>query len=240
MSSSHHLKRLNAPRTLRLHRKEKTWTIRSSPGPHELNASIPLGLLVRDYFQLCDTRREVKRILANGEILVDGIIRKSNKFPIGFMDVITIPKTKKHYRLVFDQRGKLSLVSISTNDAEWKLRRIENKTTLRGKKTQLHFHDGNNMIVEKDTYHTGDVLKMAFKDKKINDIYPKEKGTISLITGGSHVGELATIESIEIIQSSSSNLAVMKGGNDFTTYEKYVFPVGKTKPVIAIPEVKIQ
>ena len=62
---SKHLKRLNAPRPLRLHRKEKTWTIRSSPGPHPLFASIPLGLLVRDYIGLCDTGREAKRIISN-------------------------------------------------------------------------------------------------------------------------------------------------------------------------------
>jgi ribosomal protein S4E len=32
----------------------------------------------------------------------------------------------------------------------------------------------------------------------------------------------------------------MKGVNEFTTLEKYVFPVGKTKPVIAVPEVRVQ
>jgi small subunit ribosomal protein S4e len=223
-----------------LHRKERTWTVRSSPGPHPLHTSIPLGLLIRDYFKLCDTQREAKRILSNGEILIDGIVRKGNKFPVGLMDVISIPKTNKHYRLVFDKRGKLTLVTISSADAAWKLRRIENKTIIKGKKTQLNFHDGNNLIVDKDTYHTGDVVKMNFKNKKIDDVFVKDKGTISLITGGSHIGELATITSLETIKSSSSNLALMKGEHEFTTLEDYVFPVGKTKPIIGLPEVKIQ
>ena len=239
MSRSHHLKRLNAPRTLRLHRKEKTWTIRASPGPHQLMKSIPLGIIVRDYLGLCDNRREAKRILTNGEIQIDGKIRKSLKFPVGLMDVITIVATKKHYRMVYDQRGKLSLVAISKDDATWKLRRIENKTIVRGKKIQLNFHDGHNMLVEKDTYKTGDVLKIKFEDVSIMDTFSRKKGTISLITGGSHVGELATIEDIEIIASSSKNLAKMKGDQPFTTIEPYVFPVGKTKPVITIPEVKV-
>ena len=240
MSSSHHLKRLNAPRTLRLHRKENKWTIRASPGPHALKGAIPLGIAVRDYLSLCDTRREAKRILTNGDILVDGNIRKSNNFPVGFMDVISIPKTKKHYRVLYDQHGKLSLVSISSDDAAWKLRRIENKSIVKGKKTQLNFHDGNNMLIEKDKYKTGDVLKIKLEDVSIMDTFSREKGTISLIIGGSHVGELATIEDIEIISSSSSNLAKMKGTQQFTTIEQYVFPVGKTKPVISIPEVKVQ
>jgi small subunit ribosomal protein S4e len=184
--------------------------------------------------------REAKIILNKGEIFIDGIIRKNHNFPVGLMDVIAIPNGKKQFRTIFDQRGKLTLVPISSSDAEWKLRRIENKCMLPGKKIQLSFHDGFCLIVDKDEYHSGDVLVMDFKNKKVKDVYSKEKGTISLITGGTHIGELATIDDIEIIASSKPNLAVMKGEKSFTTLEKYVFPVGKTKPVISLPEVRIR
>jgi len=237
---TNHMKRLNAPRTLRLHRKEKIWTVRPSPGPHKRTECVPLGIIVRDYLSLCDTLREAKRILNNGELIIDGILRKDHKFPVGLMDVITIPTIKKHYRMVYDQRGKLTLVPISSAESEWKLRRIEKKSTLPGKKIQLNFHDGSCLLVKKDEYHSGDVLKISFQEKNITDVYPRNKGAIALITGGSHIGELATITDIEIIASSKPNLALMKGTLDFTTLETYVFPVGKTKPVIALPEVRIQ
>lgn len=237
---SKHLKRLNTPRTIQVHRKECTWTIRASPGPHALSAALPLGLLIRDYLHLCDTRREAKRILSNGEVLVDGVIRKSLKFPVGFMDVVAFPQTKKQYRVVYNRRGKLTLVDIPASEAEWKLRRIENKTTLRGNVTQLHFHDGTNCLVKEDTYTTGDVVKVAFNDKKISTVYPRKQGSISLIIGGSHVGELATIDAIDIIASSKPNEVKMKGEHEFQTLERYVFPIGKNKPVISIPEVSVQ
>jgi len=237
---SKHLKRLNAPRILQIHRKEETWTIKSSPGPHSLEESIPLGLIIRNYLKLADTLKETKRIISNGEILVDGIIRKNHKYPCGLMDVISIPKIKKDYRVLFNRRGKLILVPISSNEANWKLCRIENKTILKGKKIQLNLHDGKNRIVKKDEYKTGDVLKISFKDKKIDDIYKFEKGTVSMIIGGSHIGEIANIEDIETITSSKPNLTKMKGKNDFSTLQKYVFPIGKAKPTIEIPEVKIQ
>ena len=67
---SKHMKRLNAPRTLKLHRKERIWTIRTQPGPHGLRESIPLGLIIRDYLALADTLRETKRVLSEGEIPV--------------------------------------------------------------------------------------------------------------------------------------------------------------------------
>jgi small subunit ribosomal protein S4e len=237
---SKHLKRLNAPRTVRIHRKENTWTIRPSPGPHPLEKSIPLGIIVRDYLGLVDTLAEAKIIIANGKIMVDDVIRKSPKFSCGLMDVISVPELKKDHRILFDNRGKLTLVPIDSKDATWKLCRIENKTIIKDKQIQLNLHDGRNQIVKKDEYKKGDVLKISLKDKKISDFYKFEKGTISMIIGGSHIGEVASIEDIEIIPSSKPNLAKMKGKSNFTTLQDYVFPVGKTKPVIELPEVKIQ
>jgi small subunit ribosomal protein S4e len=237
---SKHLKRLNAPRTLQIHRKEETWTVKSSPGPHPLEQSIPLSLIIRDYLNLGDTLKETKRIISNGDILVDGIIRKNHKFPCGFMDVISIPKIKKDYRILFNRRGKLILIPISTSESSWKLCRIENKTIVKGKQIQINLHDGKNKIIKKDEYKTGDVLKISFKDNKIDDTYKFEKGTVSMIIGGSHIGEVANIEDIEIIASSKPNLVKMKGTNDFSTLQKYVFPIGKAKPAIELPEVKIK
>lgn len=237
---SKHLKRLNAPRTLQLHRKEETWTVRPTSGPHPLEKSIPLGLIIRDYLNLVDTLREAKRIITNGEVLVDGVKRKNYKFPCGLMDVISVPKIKKDYRILFDRRGKLTLVPAASKDATWKLCRIENKTIVKGKQTQLNLHDGRNQIVKKDEYKTGDVLKISFKDKKISDIYKFEKGAVSIIIGGSHIGEVANIEDVEIISSSKPNLAKMKGKTDFSTIQEYVFLIGKEKPVIELPEVKMQ
>lgn len=237
---SKHLKRLAAPRTIRLHRKEKTWTIKSSPGPHPLDKSIPLGLIIRDYLGLCDTYRETKRAIASGDVLVDSVIRKSHKFPCGLMDVISIPKLKKNFRVLFDQRGKLTLVPISAKDAEWKLCRIENKMIVKGNKIQLNFHDGKNKLVKKDEYKTGDVLKISLADNKISDVFKFDKGNVSMIINGSHVGQIANIEDIQIVSSSKSNLAKMKGDKEFSTLAEYIFPIGKAKPTITLPEVKVQ
>ncbi|RLF42038.1 MAG: 30S ribosomal protein S4e [Thermoplasmata archaeon] len=237
---SRHLKRLNAPRVVRLHRKEKKWAIRPSPGPHPIDQSIPLGLIIRDYLNLCDTLRETKRILSQGEVFVDGRIRKDYKFPVGLMDVISIPKIRKQYRVLYNERGKLTLVPITEEEASWKLYRIEDKTILKGKKMQLNLHDGTNKLVDEDKYHTGDVLKISFEGREIKEVYPREPGAVSLIIGGRHIGEIATIQSFEIIRSSKPNIAHMKGVQEFTTLQKYVFPIGKTKPVITLPEVNIQ
>jgi len=237
---SKHLKRLNAPRPLRLHRKENKWTIRANPGPHPLEKAIPLGMIIRDYLELADTKKETKNIISKGDVLVDGKPRKDYKYPCGLMDVVTIPKLKKDYRVLYDTRGSLTLVPISSSDSKWKLYKIENKTIVKGKKIQLNLHDGKNKIIKKDEYNSGDVLKISFKDQEIQEVFKFEKGIVSMIIGGSHIGEIANIEDINIINSSKQNLVQMKGKTTFSTLEEYVFPIGNNKPVIELPEVKIQ
>ena len=236
---SKHLKRLNAPRVLRLHRKIKKWTIKPSPGPHQINKSISLGIIVRDYLKLCDSLKEAKRIIVNEEILVDNHIRKNYKFTCGFMDIISIPKKKKYYRIIYDKAGKLTLTPISSKETEWKLCRVDGKTILKGKKTQLNLHDGKNIIINKDEYKKGDVLKIQLNNNKIIDSFQLIKGNISMIIGGSHIGEIANIQDLIIIPSSKSNISKMKGKNEFSTHQEYVFPIGKNKAEISIPEVKI-
>jgi len=236
---SKHMKRLNAPRALRIHRKEKIWTIKPSPGPHPIEKSMALGFAIRDHINLTDTLRETKNILSKGEVLVDGRIIKEYKHPVGLMDVISIPKIKKDFRILYDQRGKLTLIPIKASESKWKLCRIENKTIIKGKKTQLNLHDGRNIIVKKDEYKTGDVLKIEFKDTKISDKFEYKTGAVSLIIGGSHIGEIANLDKTDIISSSKQNISKMKGESDFTTLQEYVFPIGKNKPAIELPEVKV-
>jgi len=155
------------------------------------------------------------------------------------MDVISIPKLKKDYRVLYDRKGKLVLTEIPSENAGWKLCRIENKTIVNGNKVQLNLHDGKNILVEKDEYKTGDVLKISLPDKKITDIYPFDKGTVAMIIGGSHSGQIANILDIEITPSPKPNITKMKSDVEFLTIKDYVFPIGKDKPVISLPEVKI-
>ena len=237
---SKHLKRLAAPRAMPIPRKIAKFTLKPSPGPHPVDRSLPLGIIVRDILKLCDTGKEAKKIIKSGEILVDGRVRKDTKFPCGLMDVISIPKLKKSYRVLFNQRGKLTLVPIDEKDVGWKLCRVENKTTVKGGKTQLNLHDGRNILIDNDGYKTGDVIKLSLKDNKITDHYPMEKGILALITGGKHIGEIATIEEITITRSPKPNLVSLKGKKGiFSTIKDYVFPVGKEKPAINLPEVRI-
>jgi small subunit ribosomal protein S4e len=235
---TNHLKRLASPRAWKIPKKSSTWVPKPNAGAHAADKSIPLGLLLRDYLQIVDSMGEAKRVVGNREIVVDGRVATSHKTPVGLMDVLSIPKMEKNYRVVLDHHGRVALSEIPAAQAGWKFCRVEDKTTVSGGRIQLNLHDGRNVIVKETGYKTGDVVKMALPDQKILGHYAFGKGMTALITGGAHVGEFAKVEAVEVIRSPRPNLvSLTAGGAAYSTVKPYVFLVGKDKPEIALPEV---
>jgi small subunit ribosomal protein S4e len=231
---SKHLKRLAAPRRWTIPKKTHKWTVKPSPGPHPISRAVPLLVALRDLLHFCDTAAEARRIIGAREILVDGIPTRDYKRPLGLMDVLSIPTANEYYRVLLDARGKLRLVEIPKKNAKWKLSRIENKTTVKGGKTQLNLHDGRNILLNKDSYKTGDVLKLALPSQKILDVYPFSEGNVAMIIGGKHAGQIAPINRYEVTRSPEPNVVHF---DNFSTIKDYVFVVGFTTPEITVPEV---
>ncbi len=227
-----HQKRLSAPKTYKIPRKVAKWVVKPSPGPHNKEA-IPLLIIVRDFLGLADTAREARRIIAAGEILVDGVPRRDYKFPVGLFDVVSIPKLDKSYRILFDEKGRY--VPKEIEDADLKLYKIVNKTVVKGGRIQLNLFDGTNVLGSNE-FKTKDSILMKIPEKEIVDHLRFEEGALVMITGGSHAGEIGRIKEYKIVRSSAPNLVTVEGEErDITTIEDYIFVVGKKdsdKPVI--------
>ena len=222
MGSRKHLKRYKAPKSWPIHPKEDTWTVKPSAGSHSINDSIPLTLVIRDVLKLADNSREAKRIINSGNVLVDGRVVKDYKFPVGFMDIIEIPKTGESYRVLLDRKGRLQLNLIDDNSA--KLSKIVNKSTIKGGKTQLNLHDGKNVIIDEDAYSVGDVISLKVPEQEIVEVYPLQEGATVLVTGGKHTGELGTVTEIIENKSSNPNTIIIENSSkdDFLTLERAI------------------
>jgi small subunit ribosomal protein S4e len=236
MGSRKHLKTFKAPKSWPIHPKENTWTVKPQAGPHAIEDSLTLMVVVRDILALGDNSREAKRVINSGNVLVDGRARKDYKFPVGFMDIVSIPKTGEAYRVLLDDRKRLTLKSI--DDDSFKLSKIVDKTTIKGGKTQLNLHDGRNVIVE-DDYKVGDVINLKVPEQEITESYPFAEGSTVLVTGGKHTGELGTVKEIIINESSKPNTVVIENESkdQFLTLKDYAFVVGNDEPVISLLEV---
>jgi len=233
---SKHLKKLAAPRVWPLPRKDTIWATKPSPGPHPLDQSISLIMMLRDILRVCDNSREGKRIIGSRDVMVDGRVVTKPKYPMGLMDTLSLPKTGKHYRLLLDRRGKFFPSTIDKQRAEWKLVRIENKTTVKGGITQLNLHDGRNILLEENDYSSGDVLKIALPSQEIMDKFEMKKGNKAMVIAGKHAGELGTIDKVEIIRGPGQNIVWFEEG--FSTTKGNVFMVGTKQPVINLAEVR--
>jgi small subunit ribosomal protein S4e len=237
---SKHMKRLNIPRVWSLPKKSHVWATRSSPGPHPIDRSIPLLVIVRDMLNYCDTEGEGRRIIGNREVNIDGRVVTDHKLPVGFMDVLSIPRTKEHFRTLLDPKGKLRVMKIPKENSGWKLARIENISYVKGAKKQLNLHDGRNILIEKGQkgeYKTGDVLKIELPSQKILTTYPMKKGNVAMIIGGKHAGQIAKIKDYKVTRSPKPNIVGFEEG--FSTIKDHVFVVGKTQPEIKVPEVSV-
>jgi small subunit ribosomal protein S4e len=242
-SASKGLKRYAMPAWWPVPVKEYVWAPRPSPGPHSLERSIPLLILLRDVLKLAESAREAKYILRSGMVKVDGVVRKDYRFPVGLMDVIEIEKENLVFRLLPKPGKFLDLVPIPGHERYFKLCRIENKTTVKGGNIQLNLHDGSNVLIKvsssrnpvEDIYKTFDVVKISLPDRKIIEHYPFEPGNLALVISGRKVGSTGRIVEVKGGPMREHKIVTLEqGGERFDVGYLTVFVIGKESSAITL------
>ena len=240
------MKRKPAPRFWPVHRKDLPWIVKPSSGSHSLESCLPLTLVLRDILGVAQTRKEAKVILSGGKVQVDEVIRRKDDFPVGLMDVIAMPDAGKYYRVLPSNKG-LVLTPISKEEAGFKLVRVEDKTTVKGG-VQIAFHDGSNMLVKvadpkkpsEVAYETFDVLKITYPEKQVAQSLKTKEGNLAIITGGKNIGKRGKIVEIEKTEAKKRRQALVvvedAEGARYQTILDFIFPIGETEPLIAVPE----
>ncbi len=223
-------KRYGAPKFWSVHLKEKKYVVSPRPGAHNKTECIPLGIVVRNILGHARTMKEAKKILLSGVVKINNTVRKSRGFSIGLMDVIDFGGDL--YRVVSSPKG-LALQKTDKKDAGIRLAKIKNKTYVKGKKLQLNFHDGSNMLVNDGEFKTSDVVVIDIFHNVIKDTIKFEKGNFAIVTGGHNKGLRGKIDSIDknlktvILSTDSRKLPVPV---------RYIFVVGRESPVINLGE----
>jgi len=240
------LKRKPAPRFWPIHRKEAVWIVRPSSGPHSLEKCLPLSIVLRDILKVAETRKEAKKIITQGKVYVDGKVRRKDDFPVGLMDVISMPDLNKFYRVLPSHKG-LFLNPISKEEASFKLLRVEDRTIVKNGSSQIALHDGTNMLVKAEApenpevvYETFATLKLGLPEKQVLDQLKTKKGNIAVITGGKNIGKQGKIVEIEKTEAKKRRNALVviedeKGGR-YQTILDFVFSIGGANSLISLPE----
>jgi small subunit ribosomal protein S4e len=201
------------------------WTA-TPKGPHRKSESITLGNMLKK-LNLTDNTRESKKVIYSGMVEVDGIARTDPNYGAGLMDVVSIPKIKKSYRLVPEKNG-IIFKEISDKEAGIKPCRIVGKRLLPKGKVQVTFHDGTTLLMDKKV-NVNDTLVLEMPKRKVKEMLPYAPGSSVVVVHGRHRGKKGTIK--EVIPGSAARKSLTTI-DAFQTLTDYVFVIGKDKPVI--------
>ena len=241
------LKRLNTPSFLQIMRKHGKFFVKPAPGPHPSRFCLSLLHIVRDLLNIVDTHREAKKLIGLGYFKVDGKIVRNKSFPVGLMDVLSIEKMNKHFRILPDSDHGLILHEIPEEESLFKLCRINNKTTVKGGHIQLNLHDGRNILIKvqdprnpkEDIYKRMDVLKISIPEQEINKILKFEEDNIAIIMSGKNIGQIGKIITIlKRFGPKASTVSIQHNGGHTETLYDYTFVIGEDKSEIGLPNIE--
>jgi small subunit ribosomal protein S4e len=235
-----HLKRLNAPKHWMLDKLGGVFAPKPSPGPHQERECLPLARMLRNRLKYALTFKEVKSILMQRNIKVDGKIKTDSCYPCGFMDVLDIDKTDEHFRLIYDQKGRFVVHRIQKEEAQYKLGRV--KTMLLGDKGVpfVTLHDGRTIRYPDPTIKVNDTVMVDIATNKITSSIKFDIGQMVMIMGGRNRGRVGYMQSREKHKGSHEIIHIKDAnGAIFATRAEYVFVIGEgSKPQVSLPKAK--
>jgi len=222
---TNHQKRLAAPESWPVGRKEETFTVKAGAGPHGEDG-VPLLIILRDVLGYADSRKEARYALDQDTVVINGKPVSDEERPVGMFDIVTFTERGEHYRVFPDEGGRLSLTPIDETAAGSKLGKVVGKQHVPGGDVQLTLHDGQTLLVDDDaTYGVGDSLVVDNDDDSIVAHFEYEEGALATAVAGQHAGRIGTIDEIQVTASSAANNVLLSAhgdGEDFETLEEYI------------------
>lgn len=223
---TNHLKRIASPKSWRINKQEFVFTIKPSPGAHANVMGLPLGIILRDILKLATTVSEVKKILNNKQVLVDGCRKKDHRFNVGLFDVLTIGEIGKHYRMYLDTKGFLGLKEVDAKESVVKASKVVGKTVLPKGKIQYHLYDGKNFTSD-EKMNVGDSVVLDLPKLAVKKVLPLKAGMTVFLIKGKHCGDVGVLKHIKGDQA-----VYTVDGEEVETAKAYLFVVGEKEPVM--------
>lgn len=217
------LKRLNvewAPE-----KKTKRFII-APKGPHKLQQSLPLLVVIRDMLKVADVALEAKKIVTSRKVKVDGKVCTDPRYGVGLFDVLEIGD--KTYRVLPRAR---KLVPIEKGEASQKICQITGKKAVRGGKIQLSMHDGRTILLDKSDYKPLDSVLISVPDQKIKDHVSFKEGAAVYVRSGTHIAEVAILKKIE---RENKRVWLEVDGKQFEAPLNGAVPLGIGKSLIKV------
>jgi len=155
----------------------------------DIQNSVPVVVAIRDMLKLARTAKEVKKMIKQKLLKINGKEVKDYRDSIRLFNVLEAGKT---YTLTITETGRFSFEESKEKN---RVGKVVDKTLLKGKKIQLNLHDGSN-VISKDKIKTHDSVYLD-SSNKITKHASLEKGKPCFIISGKYIGRKGKIESVD-------------------------------------------
>ncbi len=153
------------------------------------NSAVPVVIAVRDMLNLATTTKEVKQMVHEKMLKINGKPVKDIHQPI---PIFSIFHADKNYIITLKSTGRFEFEQTNDNS---RLVKVVGKTAVRGGAIQYNLHEGTN-IISKEKINVGDSLLLDF-DNKIKKHIALEKGKKVFVISGSNIGNSGSIVKVE-------------------------------------------
>ncbi len=175
-------------------------------------------------------------------VKVDGKVRTDMNFPAGFMDVVTIEKAGRAFRLLYNTKGHFALHKINDVESKYKLCKVVRKATgpkatagvnLKAPKGSnavpyIVTHDARTIRYVDPLIKNNDTVKVDLETGKVVGFLKFQVGNQAMVTRGSNIGRVGAITHIERHPGSFDIVQVKDArGNVFATRVSNIFVIGE-------------
>ena len=162
------MKRMWAPSHWCLDKLKGVYATRPSAGPHKLRECIPLTTLLQNRLKYALSGQDAIKICRftspddrEGNIKVDNKVRRDPRFPLGFQDIVQIPKTGENFRIMYDIKGRFQPVRIDAKEAGFKLCKVKRKCLGKNKIPYIVTHDGRTIRFPQPDIKKNDTIQVS-------------------------------------------------------------------------------
>jgi len=181
-----HLKRNETVRNLPIARKGTKYIVRALSHHRD---GVAVVMAVRDILGLAKTSKEVKKMVHEKMLKINGKLVKDIRQAVKVFDVL---EAGKSYRLTLTPQRKFSFEEV---DGKTRIAKVVDKRMVKGGKKQIVLHDGTNILSDEKIDIGGSVeLEIPSKFKKFISL---EKGRDAFVRKGRMIGSTGKIENVD-------------------------------------------
>ena len=146
------------------------------------------------------------------------------------MDVLHVEKSGEDFRLLYDEKGRFTLVAIPSKEANIKLCKVVKKAIGPNKIPYIVTHDARTIRFPHPEINEGDSIKYDLEKSQILSWIKNTPGNLAYTVGGNNIGRVGSILHVERHLGSFDIVHLRDAnGKTFATRRGNIFIIGNKK-----------